>query len=304
MCFGSRARTGFLFAIYVCILLGIIPYDLLLVLLVLVLVLVHAAPTATAAASWRATASFPVALNWSPTYSYLSQRKFQYCCCCAFFQGSRQSSSGSTGFHCHTSSKISSAGSHSEHHWRCSYAFVAAPTAATYFSLMKSNSIFFFIVALKWSQHTVVLLKGSSSTAAVVHFFRVKSSSLPVDPLDLTHAPNPRFLVQGHILNIGGDALIVATSNCWQNKLNEIFRKLCRERVSYLEKERETLVRKKLLKPKTLSPTTYPPLFFPYKIIFFNLIEFPMTKKLFKIQYLPHTLGLKISKSFSLNPTP
>ncbi len=49
-CFGSRARTGFLFAIHVCILLGIIPDDLVLVVLV-VLVLVHAAPTATTAAS-------------------------------------------------------------------------------------------------------------------------------------------------------------------------------------------------------------------------------------------------------------
>jgi hypothetical protein len=38
--------------------------------------------------------------------------------------------------------------------------------------------------------------------------------SLLVEPLDLTHAPHPRFLVQGHILNIGGDTLIVATSNC------------------------------------------------------------------------------------------
>ncbi len=54
---------------------------------------------------------------------------------------------------------------------------------------------------------------------------------------DLTHAPHPRFLVEGHILNIGGDAFIVATSNCWQNKLDEILRKLCRERVSYLEKD-------------------------------------------------------------------
>jgi hypothetical protein len=79
-CFGSRARTGFLFAIYVCILLGIIPDDL-------VLVLVHAAPTATTAASWRATPSFPVALNWSPTHSYPSKRKFQNRCF-AFFQGS------------------------------------------------------------------------------------------------------------------------------------------------------------------------------------------------------------------------
>jgi hypothetical protein len=33
-------------------------------------------------------------------------------------------------------------------------------------------------------------------------------SSLPVeDSLDLTNEPHPRFLVQGHILSIGGDAL-------------------------------------------------------------------------------------------------
>jgi hypothetical protein len=33
------------------------------------------------------------------------------------------------------------------------------------------------------------------------------SSSLPVDPLDWTDEPHPRFPVQGHILSIGGDAL-------------------------------------------------------------------------------------------------
>jgi hypothetical protein len=37
-CFGSRAGTGFLSAIYVCILLGIIPDDLVLVVLVVLVV--------------------------------------------------------------------------------------------------------------------------------------------------------------------------------------------------------------------------------------------------------------------------
>jgi hypothetical protein len=63
------------------------------------------------------------------------------------------------------------------------------------------------LVALKWSQHIVVLLKGSSITAAaVVHFFR-GHSNVPVDPLDLTPVPHPRFFVQGHILSTIGDAL-------------------------------------------------------------------------------------------------
>jgi len=32
-------------------------------------------------------------------------------------------------------------------------------------------------------------------------------SSFPVDSLDLTYEPHPRFPVQGHILSVGGDAL-------------------------------------------------------------------------------------------------
>ncbi len=32
--------------------------------------------------------------------------------------------------------------------------------------------------------------------------------TLPVDSLDLTHEPHPRFLMQGHILRLGGDALM------------------------------------------------------------------------------------------------
>jgi hypothetical protein len=74
-------------------LLGIIPDDLVLVVLV-VLVLVHAAPTATTtAASWRATASFRVALNWSPTYSYPSiSEEVPVLPAVHFFQGSQQSS--------------------------------------------------------------------------------------------------------------------------------------------------------------------------------------------------------------------
>jgi hypothetical protein len=39
-----------------------------------------------------------------------------------------------------------------------------------------------------------------------VHFFKFRAS-LPVDPLDMTAAPHPGFLVQGHILSTGGDAL-------------------------------------------------------------------------------------------------
>jgi hypothetical protein len=38
--------------------------------------------------------------------------------------------------------------------------------------------------------------------------FRVQAVSLPVDSLDLTHEPHPRFPLEGHILNIGGDALV------------------------------------------------------------------------------------------------
>ncbi len=45
-------------------------------------------------------------------------------------------------------------------------------------------------------------LQGSK----ICHFLQ-GSSSLPVDPLDWTDEPHPRFLVQGHILSIGGDAL-------------------------------------------------------------------------------------------------
>jgi hypothetical protein len=86
-----------------------------------------------------------------------------------------------------------------------------------------------------------------------------------------THAPHPRFLVQGHILNIGGDALIVATSNCWQNLMRS-WESCSRERVSYLEKEDKTLVRNKQA-PKTQNLESHnppPPLFLPYKIFFFK----------------------------------
>jgi hypothetical protein len=53
----------------------------------------------------------------------------------------------------------------------------------------------------------VIHLRGSSSTAAL-HFFR-GHSNLPVDPLDFTAIPHPRFLVQGHILSTIGDALML-----------------------------------------------------------------------------------------------
>jgi hypothetical protein len=43
------------------------------------------------------------------------------------------------------------------------------------------------------------LFKGSSKALQDVHFSRVHSS-LPVDPLDMTAAPHPRFPVQGRIL--------------------------------------------------------------------------------------------------------
>jgi hypothetical protein len=41
-----------------------------------------------------------------------------------------------------------------------------------------------------------------------VHFFKFRAS-LPVDPLDMTAAPHPRFPVQGHILSTGGDAVSI-----------------------------------------------------------------------------------------------
>ncbi len=40
---------------------------------------------------------------------------------------------------------------------------------------------------------------------------------------------------------------------------------------------------------------------FPSKTIFYNLIEFPMTKKLFKIQYISH-LRLNFEQFFFINP--
>ncbi len=50
------------------------------------------------------------------------------------------------------------------------------------------------------------LVEGSSRALKAVHFFR-GPSNLPMNSLDLTHEPHPRFLVQGHILSIGGDDL-------------------------------------------------------------------------------------------------
>ncbi len=49
----------------------------------------------------------------------------------------------------------------------------------------------------------IILIHGSESCA----YFQ-GPRSLPVDSLDFTDEPHPRFLVQGHILIIGGDALM------------------------------------------------------------------------------------------------
>jgi hypothetical protein len=55
------------------------------------------------------------------------------------------------------------------------------------------------------------LFQGSES----YEIFRVSSGFtgfywIPVHPLDLTNEPHPRFLVQGHILSVAGDALTPA----------------------------------------------------------------------------------------------
>ncbi len=63
---------------------------------------------------------------------HLSQRKFQYCLLCIFFRGHSNLPSGSTGFHCHTSSKIFSAGSHTEHHWRLLLCFCCSSHSSCY----------------------------------------------------------------------------------------------------------------------------------------------------------------------------
>ncbi len=91
-----------------------------------------------------------------PTYSCSSQRKFQYCCCCccAIFQGSQQCSSGSTGFDSCTSSKTFSAGSHTKHHWRCSYAFVAAPHNC-YFLQPPWRATAFYFFWLLWNDPNI-----------------------------------------------------------------------------------------------------------------------------------------------------
>ncbi len=47
------------------------------------------------------------------------------------------------------------------------------------------------------------LIQGSESCACYQG-----PRSFPVDSLDLTNEPHPRFLVQGHILSVGGDALM------------------------------------------------------------------------------------------------
>jgi len=49
----------------------------------------------------------------------------------------------------------------------------------------------------------IILIHGSESCG----YFQ-GPRTLPVDSLDLTDEPHPRFLVQGHILSIGGDALM------------------------------------------------------------------------------------------------
>ncbi len=129
---------------------------------------------------------------------HLSQRKFQYCLLCIFFRGHSNLPSGSTGFHCHTSSKIFSAGSHTEHHWRLLLCFCCSSHSCCYLlhPHEEQQHLFFFWVALKWSQHITVLLKGSSSTAAVVYFFR-GHSNVPLDPLDLTPVPDPKIFSAG-----------------------------------------------------------------------------------------------------------
>jgi hypothetical protein len=53
-----------------------------------------------------------------------------------------------------------------------------------------------------------VLLLGSQSCA-----FFLGPRILPVDSLDLTDEPHPRFSVQGHILSVGGDGLRITWDN-------------------------------------------------------------------------------------------
>jgi len=51
------------------------------------------------------------------------------------------------------------------------------------------------------------LFQSSSQGSESCAFFQ-GASSLPEDSLDSTDEPHPRFLVQGHVVSVGGDALI------------------------------------------------------------------------------------------------
>jgi hypothetical protein len=45
---------------------------------------------------------------------------------------------------------------------------------------------------------------------------------IPLDPLDLTDEPHPRFPVQGHTLSGGGDALTPARKECKKYDLTTV----------------------------------------------------------------------------------
>jgi len=53
------------------------------------------------------------------------------------------------------------------------------------------------------------LFQGSSSQGSESYAYFQGPSSLPDDSLDsTTDEPHPRFLLQGHIVSVGGDALL------------------------------------------------------------------------------------------------
>jgi hypothetical protein len=53
----------------------------------------------------------------------------------------------------------------------------------------------------------VICLCLDQRALKALHIFQ-GPGHLPVDALNLTHEPHPRFPAPGHVLSVGGDALI------------------------------------------------------------------------------------------------
>jgi hypothetical protein len=67
-----------------------------------------------------------------------------------------------------------------------------------------------------WTNQTIYPIRNRERFHWVIRLIQGSESctcfqdprNLPVDSLDLTDEPHRRFLVQGHVLSVGGDALM------------------------------------------------------------------------------------------------